>query len=87
MVYTGSMKVEVPRDSEALDVYTMRQMSEESYETYVSAELLLIDHRTVLRAVHGDYPIATTPQQISLLISYLQKVQALMAASGLPIRP
>jgi len=76
------MRVEVPRGSEALDVYTMRHLSEESYEEYIARELFLTDHRFVLRAVHGDYPLATTPQQVSLLIGYLLKVQARMAANG-----
>ena len=32
-----------------------------------------MDHRGNIRAVHGEYPIATTKAQAQLLSGYLQK--------------
>lgn len=74
MGYNGFMQVEVLPDSQAADAYTMRDMTVESYAAYLKEDLFLVDHRGVLRVVHGDYPVATSSEQIALLITFLQDV-------------
>jgi len=74
MGYNGFLQVEVLPGSQAADAYTMRDMTTESYAAYLKEGLFLVDHRGVLRVVHGDYPVATSSEQIALLITFLQDV-------------
>lgn len=81
MSYTGWMQVKVAKDSAAADIPTMREMGTGGYSAYVEGGLFYVDSHDVLRAVHGDYPLATTSEQIDVLIGYLEDVRARMAAA------
>lgn len=59
---------------DVLDIPTMQAMPNPEYLSYVENSLLWVDHHDVLRATHGDYPIATTSEQVELLIKYLKAV-------------
>lgn len=82
-MYTGYTPVTVPADSEAADIPSMREMPDDGYTNYLDGGLFFTDHHDVLRAIHGEYPIAATPRQIDLLISYLLTVKDRMVAAGL----
>lgn len=81
-MYTGFTPVKVPAGSEAADIPTMREMPDVGYTNYLDGGVFFTDHHDVLRVVHGDYPIATTPHQVELLIGYLEGVMSRMIASG-----
>jgi hypothetical protein len=68
------MKLNVTIDTEAnaVDIPTMHKMPLDEYASYVDGGLFFVDHHGVLRAVLGEYPIATTSTQVEHLISYLQ---------------
>ena len=70
------MKLNVTIDTEAnaVDIPAMYKMSPSEYSSYVDGGLFFFDHHEILRAVLGDYPIATTPEKVSLLIGYLEGI-------------
>lgn len=72
------VNVTVDFDDNAVDIPTMREMSAQDYAAYIHNGLFFVDHHEILRAVLGEYPIATTPEQIEHLISYLKGVSARM---------
>lgn len=67
---------------DVLDINQMRDSSPAGYANYIEPGLFFVDHHEVLRATLGEYPIATTPEQIDALISYLQSVKAKMIAAS-----
>jgi hypothetical protein len=77
------MKINVTVDTEdnAIDIPTMYKLPADQYATYVDGGLFRVDHHDVLRAVLGEYPIATTPEQVKQLIGYLQGVAEKMQAA------
>ncbi|MBI6561558.1 hypothetical protein EIG75_20240 [Pseudomonas syringae] len=54
------------------DIPTMESMTPEEYSSYVEEALFWVDHHDVLRSMVGEYPIATSAEQIELLITYLK---------------
>lgn len=70
------MKVDVTIEfgANAIDIPTMQAISVDEYVSYVDGDLFYVDHHGILRAVLGDYPIATSVNQVEHLISYLQVV-------------
>jgi hypothetical protein len=72
------IKIRLGPDEEAEDIPGMRSMSNEGYANWIDGELFFFDHHENLRAVHGDYPIATTSAQVRILIDYLRKIEARM---------
>lgn len=74
-------KVTIEIGEDVADIPTMREMPNDGYSNYVSADLFFVDHHDVLRAVHGEYPIATTAHQVEVLINYLQTVASRMRES------
>lgn len=65
------------------DIPTMESMSASEYSEYIESSLLWIDHHDVLRATHGDYSIATSSEQVELLISRLKVVADGMRRAGI----
>jgi hypothetical protein len=56
-----------------LEIRTMAELTEEEYIDYVKNDkLLLVDHHGVLRSGQTGQPFACTPEQVDLLIDYLQ---------------
>ncbi len=72
------IKIRLGSDAEAEDIPGMRSMSDQGYANWIDGEVFFLDHHENLRAVHGEYPIATTSAQIGLLIEYLETIQARM---------
>jgi hypothetical protein len=64
---------------EAVDIPTMNQMSDDQYRDFIRNDgLMFIDHRDVLRSFVADYPIATTREQLDILIEELQRLRSKM---------
>ncbi len=64
------------RELEVVDIPTMYKMSDEQYRDFIqSGELLYVDHHEVLRSFVADYPLATTQEQLDILIQELQKLR------------
>lgn len=72
------MKIRIEPDAEAEDIPGMRSMPAAGYANWIDGEIFFFDHHENLRAVHGEYPIATTPAQVRLLIQYLEKIEERM---------
>jgi len=68
------LNVTIDTDANAVDIPSMHKMPLEEYASYVDGGLFFVDHHEVLRAVLGEYPIATTSKQVEHLISYLHVV-------------
>ncbi|MNH88011.1 hypothetical protein D3C81_727770 [compost metagenome] len=68
------LNVTIDTDANAVDIPSMHKMPLDEYASYVDGGLFFVDHHEVLRAVLGEYPIATTSKQVEHLISYLQVV-------------
>ncbi|WP_426160159.1 hypothetical protein [Pseudomonas sp. TSRC2-2] len=67
---------------DVVDIPTMESMDAQEYIDYISNSLLWVDHHEVLRANHGDYSIATTSEQVELLISHLRDIAHDMRRAG-----
>lgn len=67
---------------DVVDIPTMQSMDAREYMAYISNSLLWVDHHDVLRANHGDYSIATTSEQVELLINHLRDVAEGMRRAG-----
>lgn len=70
------MKLEVTIEygANAIDIPTMRGISNAEYASYIDGDLFYVDHHDILRAVLGDYPVATSSDQVEYLITYLKGV-------------
>lgn len=68
------LDVTIEYGANAIDIPTMRGISETEYASYIDGDLFFVDHHDILRAVLGEYPIATTSAQVEHLITYLQGV-------------
>ncbi|MCU1717328.1 hypothetical protein [Pseudomonas sp. 5P_3.1_Bac2] len=77
------MRIQINVDSEscAADIPEMRAMPLDGYASYIANDLFFIDHHDILRAVIGEYPIATTADQTEQLICYLQGIALRMRAA------
>lgn len=64
-----------------MDIPTMHKSNTEEYKNHLEPCLFFVDHHDILRATQGEYPIATTPEQIDMLIDYLQQVKSQMLAA------
>lgn len=76
-----NIKAEFQVGKDVMDTDQMLESSAELYSNYIQTDIFSLDHRGILRATHGQYPIATTQEQIDLLISYLQQTKHLIAVS------
>jgi len=68
------LDVKIEYGANAIDIPTMRDISNTEYASYIDGDLFYVDHHDILRAVLGDYPIATSAAQVEYLITYLQGV-------------
>jgi len=59
----------------------MRGISNTEYASYIDGDLFWVDHHDILRAVLGEYPSATTSDQVEQLLTYLQGVAQRMRAA------
>lgn len=67
------------REIEAVDIPTMYQMSDDQYREFIRSDnLMFIDHHDVLRSFVADYPIATTREQLDILVEELQGLRSKM---------
>jgi hypothetical protein len=71
MPYTGFIAVNV--EGEFADIPHMVSMSVEEYTTYLHDYLYWVDHHGVLRDMQAQFPIATSREQLSALIRFLQE--------------
>lgn len=66
-------KIKLSREIEAVDIPTMFKMSDDQYRKFIEGEgLFFIDHNA-LRSSVADYPLATTREQLNILIEELQR--------------
>ena len=64
---------------EALDIPTMRGMTEQDYRVFVTeGRLVYVDDHGMLRSTAAQYPLATTRRQLEVLIEELQNMTAKM---------
>lgn len=68
--------------TDVVDIPTMQSMSAAEYSSYIENSLLWVDHHDVLRATHGDYSIATSSEQVELLINHLKVVSDALRRAG-----
>lgn len=68
------LDVTIEYGANAIDIPTMRGLSNTEYTSYIDGDVLYVDHHDILRAVLGDYPLATSSDQVEYLITYLQGV-------------
>lgn len=69
-------------DEDVMDIPTLHATGVNGYHEYVMQYLLFVDHHDVLRATQGEYPLATSPEQVDVLISILNEVKARMVEAG-----
>ena len=65
--------IQLATHAETIDITEMSELDAGAYNDYLDGGLFFMDHRGNIRAVHGEYPIATTKAQAQLLSGYLQK--------------
>lgn len=69
---------------EVVDIPTMYQMSDDEYRDFIHqgglGGLMYVDHHDVLRSFVADYPLATTREQLDILIEELQGLRSKMVS-------
>ncbi len=61
---------------EAVDIPTMQEMSAKEYQAYIKKHgLFFVDHHDILRSSAAEYPLATSKEQLDILIKELQAVR------------
>ena len=68
-------------DVRSIDIPTLFQLSDVQYREYVRQHLHFIDHHDVLRSEPAGYGLATTREQLDILISELAALR-----SEIPLR-
>lgn len=68
----------VDYNDKVADIQTMREMPVDGYSNYIANDLLFLDHHGVLRSDIGQYPLATSPEQVEALVEYLKGIAAKM---------
>lgn len=69
-------KFTVKLDVESIDIPTMDSLSPQEYREYLKNEgLFLVDHHDILRSSGASYPLATSKEQLEILISELSKLK------------
>jgi hypothetical protein len=58
----------------AVDIQNMRKMTDDDYKSYISTDLIHVDHHEILRSLVAGYPLAVTQPQVQILIAYLQEL-------------
>jgi hypothetical protein len=68
---------------ECFDAPTMYKMSNDEYRKFIrSGELMYVDHHPFLRSYIADYPIATTRDQLDILIEELHRMRSQLPEHG-----
>lgn len=69
-------KVKLKLEIDVVDIPTMYGMTDDAYRHFVHAEgLVYIDHNGVLRSSAAGYPLATTLEQVAILIEELDSLR------------
>lgn len=72
-------KIRTTVEIEAVDIPTMRMLSDAQYRKFVQEDgLVHVDHHDVLRSSAAGYPLATTLEQFDILMEELQKLRSKM---------
>jgi hypothetical protein len=77
-------KIQFPmKEIECVDIPTMSRMSDDKYLEFLRqgelGGLMYVDHHDVLRSYVADYPLATSREQVDILMEYLQTLRSKMA--------
>lgn len=75
------VNVEIEMGVDAITIPEMQGLVGSQYASYVENSLFFMDHHGALRAILGEYPIATTKEQLDILVGYLNSIRA-----GMPSR-
>lgn len=62
----------LPINIEATDIFTMQDMPDDQYAAHLEQHLFFTDSNGNIRATQGEYPIACTKAQLTILIDYLE---------------
>ena len=72
-------KIKMTVEFEAVPIPTMYEMPADEYREFVSADsLVYVDHHDVLRSSLAGYPLATTLEQLDILIAHLRTLRPKM---------
>ena len=63
-------------DVRSIDIPTMFDLSDDQYRDYVRNHLHFIDHHDVLRSEPAGYGLATTREQLDILIAELTALRS-----------
>jgi hypothetical protein len=70
-------KIPISGEFESVDIPTMYEMSDQEYLEFIQNDgLMYVDHHEILRSSVAGYPLATTLEQIDILIKELQKTRS-----------
>jgi hypothetical protein len=57
---------------EGIDKITMQEMTANQYTEHLEQHLFFADSHGIICATQGEYPIACTKEQLTMLINYLE---------------
>jgi hypothetical protein len=84
-VFMSSVKkIKFPmKEIECVDNPAMREMTDDGYREFLHqggvGGLMYVDHHDVLRSEVADYALATSREQLDILIEYLQSLRSKMS--------
>ncbi|SFI79163.1 hypothetical protein [Planctomicrobium piriforme] len=66
-------KIKVKVETEWFDIPTLYDMRDDEFERHVNDdELFYVDHHEIARSSIAGYPIATTKEQLDIVIAHLE---------------
>ena len=63
-----------------MDIPSMLELSDDEYRNIIDGEMFLVDHHEILRLETTGQPIATSIEQLNILIEELEKMKVRMAS-------
>ncbi|HHG3267716.1 hypothetical protein [Vibrio parahaemolyticus] len=74
--------VELNTTIRAMDIHSMSDLDDESYREMVTAQLFYVDPHENLRDAVTDHPIATSLEQLDILIEELGNMRSRMISKN-----
>ena len=72
--------IELDAKIRTMDIPSMSALSDDEYRNIIDGEMFWVDHHEVLRVEASGQPIATSIEQLNILIEELEKMKVCMVS-------
>lgn len=72
--------IEVDAKIRTMDIPSMSALSDDEYRNIIDGEMFWVDHHDILKVETSGQPIATSIEQLNILIEELEKMKTRMVS-------